>query len=147
MGHLKVVVALLAILQQAPYIVATPIEERGASVCGSGIYGELVPILSPYPIAQAFCSAVFPVACTSAAKRKRSAPSTTAATTKGSTTTTKKAVSTTTSSVDSKASALSKCQRQPANVISTICSCIETPEVGYLRELMQNVKLTSAKAV
>ncbi|KAJ9613911.1 hypothetical protein H2200_002047 [Cladophialophora chaetospira] len=48
-------------------------------------------------------------------------------TTKPSSTTTTKPSSTTTSSVNPTSSAWSKCQQQPANVISTLCSCIETP--------------------
>lgn len=121
-------------------IAGMPLEERGAGVCSGGIYGELVPILIKYPIAQAFCSAAYPVSCTTAprAKEKRVATTTTtttkaaAKTTVPSTTTTKAAgkatapVTTTTSTrtstttVDARSSAWSKCQKQPRNVISTV---------------------------
>lgn len=49
---------------------AQHLEERTANVCRSGIYGELAPILQGYPIAQAFCSAVFPVGCTAQATKR-----------------------------------------------------------------------------
>lgn len=119
---------------------AMPLEERGDSVCGSGIYGELAPILEQYAIAEVFCSTVYPVSCTTptSAKHKRGTPMTTATskiTTTSKVTTTMSASKAATSlhtmsTADAKASAWSKCQRQPGNVISTMCSCIETPAVG-----------------
>lgn len=138
---------------------------RGDPVCAQGIYGELVPILNGWPIAEAFCSAVHPVKCTTAPpKLKRAtaaittatavannakkgtsttsssttAKATTPTTTKARTTTTSTTktptttttTTKTTSSQDVKSSAWSKCQQQPGNVISTLCSCIETPKVS-----------------
>lgn len=120
------------------------LERRG--VCQSGIYGEIAPILAGYSVAQAYCSAHYPVQCTPAV-HKRAAPSTTTTktttttavvktTTKTTTTTTttKPATTTTTktSSVNPTSSAWSKCQNQPGNVISTLCSCIEHPAVCFL---------------
>lgn len=107
--------------------VAAPfLEERASSVCGSGIYGELVPFLVPYAPAQAFCSAVFPVKCTTKAVKRAPATTTKSSTTK--TTTTKTTVTKSTTSLNPTSSAWSKCQAQPLDVISTLCSCIEAPK-------------------
>lgn len=62
---------LSAALAIAPYIAhavpletnANPLEPRAVAVCSSGIYGELAPLLAPYSIAQAFCTAKYPVPC------------------------------------------------------------------------------------
>lgn len=85
---------------------------------------------------------------TKAASTTRSQPTTTASTTKTQPTTpgsssksqattiitsTSKSSSqktTTSSTYDPRASAWSKCQQQPWNVVSTLCSCIETPKVS-----------------
>lgn len=48
-------------------------EPRAGGVCGSGIYGELAPIIAGYPIAQSFCTAVYPVSCTTPKAVKRAA--------------------------------------------------------------------------
>lgn len=137
---------------------AFPLIEVRSNVCQSGIYGELAPILSDFPIAQAFCTAVYPVLCTTAGKQKRATSAVTkmmttrTATFSGaaeivttttsagsatlaaynkqapsSSTTTSKASGT--SLQDAKLSAWSKYQRQSWNVISTMCSCIESPKV------------------
>jgi hypothetical protein len=129
-----------------------PLEKRGGSICSSGIYGELAPILQPYPIAQAFCTALYPVSCTSAGLAKRATTTTittsskSTATTKSSSAATTKTASLvcihseplnpanntqrTTTDVDLKASAWSKCQGQGPQVVSTLCSCIEVPKVS-----------------
>lgn len=62
---------LSAALAITPYIAhavpleanANPLEPRAVAVCSSGIYGELAPLLAPYGIAQAFCTAKYPVPC------------------------------------------------------------------------------------
>jgi hypothetical protein len=126
---------------------ATPAEflnPRTGSICSSGIYGELAPILAAYPIAQAFCSAVYPVKCTIAKREVARAPTarvllprkqTSTTTTKPSTTTTTKPPTTTTKSttkstttLNAQSSAWSKCQGQGAGIVSTMCSCIEVPK-------------------
>ena len=85
----KSTVLVASIALQLPWaaLAAPPnfLEARAGAVCSSGIYGELAPILSGYPIAQAFCTAVYPVHCTTA-KQKRQA--TTPRPTPSSTTTT-----------------------------------------------------------
>lgn len=141
-------ITVVAVLLAVQSVTAIPyVEKRGSGVCQSGIYGELAPILAQYPIAEAFCTLVYPVKCTSAGSghKKRVAPSTTTttpvktstttpSTTKTTTSTTKVAASSTTKSTttqDAKASAWSKCQAQPGNVISTMCSCIESPKVAF----------------
>ena len=118
---LVIITALLAVqsVTAIPYV-----EERGASVCQGGIYGELSPILAQYPVAQAFCTK-YAVKCTSAGSVPKKRLATTSKTTTKSTTT----KSTTTG--NAQASAWSKCQGQPGNVISTMCSCIETPKVVF----------------
>lgn len=103
-------------------------EARADAYCGSGIYGELAPIIAPYQIAQAFCTAVYPVKCTTAAKLRRAAPSTTASTTPKATASST-AKSSTTASVDAKASAWAKAQKQAGSVISSLCACIESTKV------------------
>lgn len=45
--------------------------EPRAGVCNGGVYGELAPILAGYSIAQAFCSAVYPVTCTTVAQNTK----------------------------------------------------------------------------
>lgn len=123
------------LVSQAPKLaLAAPLAEsleiRANGVCGSGIYGELAPILAQYPIAQAFCTVAYPVSCTTAkAKRAASAATTTMKTTSKTTQATSK--QTTTTNADAKASAWSKAKNQPGNVVSTMCSCIETPKVSF----------------
>lgn len=102
---------------------ATPSEERRApGVCGSGTYGEVVPVLMQYPVAQAFCTANFPVACTSRANLLMRAPSPTPVI---------PPTGKTTIPVDRQASAWSKVRAQPASVIKIVCACIESPTVSY----------------
>lgn len=119
-------VAVLA-LHWPTYILATAqpdIGVRGDNICWSGIYGELTPILRGHQLAQAFCNAKFPPRCTSAKSHKRCAdikrreamPN-------------QPSKSSTTKPSDKTASAWSKCQQQPYQVISTLCSCIQTHEV------------------
>lgn len=50
---------------------APRLELRATSVCAGGIYGELSPRLGEYSVALAFCSAAYPVECTSADPVKR----------------------------------------------------------------------------
>ena len=145
----RFVLALTLVVLNYPVVnVATyfpALEPRTGGVCGSGIYGELAPILAAYPIAEAFCSAVYPVKCTTAKAVKRQAstpkPTATTTTTKPSstsssskTTTKPSSTTTTTTSTNQQSSAWSKCQAQGANVVSTLCSCIEVPKVSYFRE-------------
>lgn len=117
-------------LTTVPLTGAVPhyLEVRADAYCSNGIYGELAPILAPYQIAQAFCTAVFPVKCTTAPKQKRVASSTavtaTTSTTKSTTPSTTKS-----SSANAQASAWSKIQSQAAATISSLCACIETTKV------------------
>lgn len=124
LSNLLIFSAVVAIYHPLLAVAAPgPLAPR-AGVCDSGIYGELVPILSPYAIAQAFCTAYYPMKCPSAAAMiKRAATASSATTTKTTSVTSSK--SKTTTSTDAKASAWSKCQGQGASVISTMCSCIE----------------------
>lgn len=137
----------LAVVHQFVVTLAAPLEERGGSVCSSGIYGELAPILEQYSIAEEFCSVVYPVSCTASStsptKNKRAVSSTTSTSKAPTTTSTLKATSSsqTTSAADSKASAWSKCQQQPWNVISTLCSCIETPTVCFQAAYKRNTNV------
>lgn len=125
---------------------AVPLFEIRDDICSSDIYGELSPILKQYPIAVAFCSAIYPVSCTSGGRRNLLARSTsststtpikplptasTASPTSAATKTNNAATTGTqaSSSVDLRASAWSKGQRQPLSVVKTICSCIEIPKV------------------
>lgn len=122
-------IQLISTCTAAPYL-----EERGG-VCSNGVYGELVPILSGYPIAVAFCKAVYPVKCASNPQKRGTITTSTKASTSPkttkSTTSTKITSSKTTTSAtklgatDAKVSAWSKCQQQPGQVISTICSCLQ----------------------
>jgi len=57
-----IVVAFAALAQALPHPEA--LEGRSGGVCISGIYAEL-SVLSAYPIAQAFCTAYYPLSCTS----------------------------------------------------------------------------------
>lgn len=101
-------------------------QERAVpGVCSSGIYGEL-SVLAYYPPAVSYCAQRFPVKCTSA-KSKRSMA------TKLSTVTSK--ASSTISATDERLSAYSKCLKQPAHVVSTICSCIQVPKVSLRSHL------------
>lgn len=147
-------VALIA-AQLINSVSSAPLVETRDNVCSSGIYGELSPILKLYPIAQEFCTIFYPVSCTSGAvKRTVSSTSTmTAAATKSlaSTSNTKTTVQTAavtilkstvtstaattkpTSTGDFKVSAYNRMQRQPGNVVRTMCSCIETPKVSSFR--------------
>lgn len=135
MASLKTTLLLaLAAIHMPLVAVATLLEERGSSICGTGIYGELAPILAQYPIAQAFCSAVFPVACTTAPqqqKRAKTTISTTSTSVKTSSTSTLSKTTTKSSAMTQspEASAWSRIQSQAAGTISTLCSCIETPKV------------------
>lgn len=128
---------------------AQPIEARAGVVCGSGIYGQLAPILSPYPVAQAFCTSNYPIKCTTAIG-KRAASSTTTTTTTSVTlkatsksssttpidTTTKTTTPKSSTTSDAKLAAWSKLLTQAANVASTLCSCIEAaPTVSDYRTL------------
>lgn len=105
------------------------LEGRTGGICNSGIYGSLVPLLTGYSPAQAYCTQHYPVKCTIAqAKVKRTTATTTSKTT---TTTTSK-----TTSVDSQSSACSKLQQQVSSIASTLCSCIESPTVS--EEVLQS---------
>lgn len=126
---------------------------RQGGVCNSGIYAELAPILAGYSVAQSYCTAVFPVKCPSKVSKRAleiRATTTTATSTSSSpvshsyssyqrrlnkkqinltlnpsiTKTTSITKSSTT--VNARSSALSKLLRQAANVISTMCSCVQT---------------------
>ncbi|KAF9872064.1 hypothetical protein CkaCkLH20_10401 [Colletotrichum karsti] len=44
--------------------ITSPAQAPASNVCCTGIYGELSPALRDFPVAQAFCKAVFPVKCT-----------------------------------------------------------------------------------
>jgi hypothetical protein len=142
MGLKRILALVLAIACLTGAGVAAPqLEIRAGSVCSSGVYGELVPLLAQYPIALSFCSAVYPIQCTSAKLGKRASTTTvtpSSTTTKASTTITTKASTTkttTTTTQNAQSSAWSKCQQQPANVVSTICSCIETPKVSRAKRI------------
>jgi hypothetical protein len=138
------IISALAVLQCPVSVAAGTGQLQPRDVCGSGIYGELAPILKGYPIAQSYCSSKFPLACTTAPKLLHRAPSTTKATnnankppsttTKTTTTTTMTKPTTTTTTTKSTttttgspSSAWSKCQGQGAGVVSTMCSCIIGP--------------------
>lgn len=120
------------------FVSAIPLlEDRAGGVCNSGIYGELAPLLVGYSPAQAYCTQKYPVACTTAKAKVRRATTTsgktsTVKTTPKVTTTTPVKTSTTskTTSSDPKASAWSKLQQQVAGIVSTLCSCIESPTVS-----------------
>lgn len=105
------------------------VEARAGSVCSSGIYGELAPVLAGYSAAQSYCTSKYPVPCTTVmfTKVKRSPAKTTS--TKSSAVSTKTKASTT-SAPNAQASALSVLQQQVASAVSTLCSCIETPTVS-----------------
>lgn len=118
----NLVLLLAGLSYLTPLVQAIPlIENRAGSVCDSGIYGELTPHLTGYQPAQIFCSAVYPLSCTTKLAKRTALTSTT---------TTAKPSSTTTAQ-DAKSSAWSKCQQQDQNVISTLCSCIEQPLVSH----------------
>ena len=102
-------------------------QRSGDAICGVGIYGELVPFLDKYNVAVDFCSAFFPVHCTTQVKVHKRAPGNTLAPPS----TTTAAGPTTT---DRTKSAWSKCRTQPWNVISTVCSCIETAKVSLFAQ-------------
>lgn len=131
------VLALAVLNVTAPVLAAPPqfFQPRAGGVCNSGIYGELAPVLAQYPAAQAFCSAVYPVKCTTKVAKRAgtTTTTTTGATTKARTTTTTTKKATSTTSTDAKASAWSKCQGQGSGVVSTMCSCIEVPKVRDIR--------------
>lgn len=141
MAFNTLVVAFVAACLTRPTVA---IESRAGSVCSSGIYGELVPILAPYSVAQAFCTAIYPVKCTTQLN-KRATPTTTASNRQPSTTTTTKSSTLTTKSttaVDPKASAWAKAQLQAGQVVSTLCSCLQGPAKvcfqDYLSRMLQN---------
>lgn len=131
--RMSLIISVLVALLCSISVVAAPpnLEQRSGNVCSSGIYGELAPLLKGYAPAVQYCSAHYPLTCTTAHKRQnivrqattpRPTPTVTTTTT---TTTTPK--TTTTTSKDTKASAWSKCQGQGGGVVSTMCSCINGP--------------------
>ena len=125
---LQVSVAIAAFYSYTNAHPAGDLEGRNG-VCSNGIYGELLPCLATYPIAIAFCQAVYPVKC---AKSKRTVRTTSITTTSSTSTktTTKSSTATQSNKVDT-ASAWSECQKQPGNVVSTMCSCIlPSPKVS-----------------
>ena len=135
MAFLSKLVVLLLLSQ--PFATAIPLDERSQSVCQSGIYGELVPALQPFPPAQTYCAKAFPPQCASAGKvSKRTQPPTkpaaTSTTAKASTTS---AVSSstpkasTTKTAHPKVIAWAKLLAQGKSVVSTICSCIQVHQV------------------
>lgn len=103
-----------------PAVIATPLdaashlESRADGVCSQGIYGELFPYLVHYATAEAYCPSVYPIHCTTA-RIERAATSTRM---------------TTTTSTDLGPSAWSRARKEPNDVLSTLCSCIETPRVS-----------------
>lgn len=133
-----VTAALLTVYHSALALAAFESFEARAGVCDAGIYGELAPILKPYPIAQAFCTSYFPVKCTSTAAvaKRRATTTTTFKTSKSSMssttlTTSKPATSSSSKSTQNPiSSAWSKCQQQGAGVVSTMCSCIQSARVS-----------------
>lgn len=137
---------LLCIAELLGISSGAPLVESRDNLCSGGVYAELSPILKQYPQAAQYCSANYPVSCTSEIT-KRAAPSTTTSvsiTIKTSTTHSTAQTSTTTKSnhpvtsvttsvkfSDVLASAISKIEELPVNVISTLCSCVEaTPKVS-----------------
>lgn len=157
MGLYRALLAIIFAAQLLTVSFGAPLVETRDNVCSNGIYGELSPILKQYPIAVAWCSAFYPVSCSSGLT-KRAASSTMSTTSTASTasngvrvqatassgtivqttaqtartTKSNSPVSSTTTAaviVDLKVSALSKATRQPGNVVRTLCSCIETPKV------------------
>lgn len=122
------------------YVLAAPLDERGADVCSSGIYKELDP-LKNYPIAVSFCQAKFPPACVQHEARainarglvqgscRKRAVTTITTTSKISTT---KVTSTTASTKDVTSSMWAKVTIQPYSIISTFCSCIQPHVVSNL---------------
>lgn len=60
--YILAVIALSLRISTSAAVIDASLEPRG-SVCSTGIYGELVPVLSGYDIAHAFCSKAYPVKC------------------------------------------------------------------------------------
>lgn len=130
------IAATLVLIQFLQFVIATPGPGLYISnICDRGIYAELGPVLSEYPIAQAICSALYPVECTETASHQKREP---ASTTSLSMTTHSSTVETTpipsrSTTQDRNVSAWSRFRTQPANVASAICSCIETAKVSLFR--------------
>ena len=104
------------------------------AACSSGIYKALLP-LSNYAPAESYCSQHYPqpavtVTATQKKKVKRATtvPTTTTMTTKASTTTSKTSMTTSkTTSQSPQESQWSSLLKAAGSIISTACSCIETP--------------------
>jgi hypothetical protein len=136
MAAIKLILSFMLVAQASSWH-ASPlkVDERATAVCGSGIYGELVPILGPYNMAQAHCSNVYPLACKTEATRdldyRTIRPF---ATIEPPCTTATKPTSieqkiTITSTGDATMLAWSQCRKRPASIISALCSCIGAPTV------------------
>jgi hypothetical protein len=110
-----------------PGLFASPLEPQGSgSICSSGLYGELAPILQNFALAEAYCSAYFPMKCASVAGsvpvKRNPKTSAAVATTKSVPTVATKA--TPSASNNLQASALSKLLQQAATAISTVRSSL-----------------------
>lgn len=167
MHSLRVVIFAIAVFQQPLRAEVVAPRQDNSAICNSGIYSELVPFLTQYSVATAYCSSAYPASCKSGSKRKRQfSTRTTKATvvttttravstthsTAPSTTVKAKKVPATSSSVDYKSSAWSRCQGQSAQVIQTVCSCIQTSSasgpihlVSSEANLLQSCKKTPSK--
>ena len=110
----KHLVSLILLVLHQSFTLAVPhnagaIEVRADAYCNSGIYGELLPLISPYAVAQAWCTQNWPVPCTTAHKRKRAATSSTTITAAKSTT-----------AANNQASAWSKALQQAQNTVPNL---------------------------
>ena len=125
------------LLLQSLLIVALD-ERTNGDVCQEGLYGELVPVLKPHGVAQAYCAQAYPVTCRvqkmvmvrkvplSTTSKSSATPSVSSTIPKTSTNSSK----TTTKVANPKESAWSKLLQQGRAVVSTLCSCIQDPKVS-----------------
>ena len=119
-------------------IEASALEQRtNGNVCQYGVYGELVPALKPFALAQSYCAAVFPPQCTPQGKlkiRRVSATTVKTSTMSSTQTTTSKILGpsskTTAKAANPKESAWSKMLQQGRAAVSTLCSCIQDHKVS-----------------
>lgn len=137
MIHFKPLVTFLALAHQLILTDAVSFV-GGSDVCGSGTYGELVPIIKSYPIAQAFCSAAYPPACTTTPGRSRGKrlPQSLVEKRVASSVTSDSPLPTPmiiARAINAQSSAWSRVGKQPKSVISVICSCIESHKVRELK--------------
>ena len=134
------IVALLAIASATA--IPLGLEERADTqdVCRSGFYGQAVPILLQYPPAQIFCARTNPPQCTFASKKAKRQVNDSVRRTM--TTSTVKAgvnsqASTTKISDNARESMLSSVVQQGRDILSTVCSCIQSHKVSKTSNIYQ----------